>query len=202
MPEQSVITPTRRLNKAQRAVFDRVIAEFIHLTSSDAEQLTQLAEATIRYQTAERETRKNPTISVPVVNRATGNITGEKIVRNPAFTTVKEAQSQMNALARRLIIDAASAEKRQRLLTKKARALAAAEAAKRQSQSAEAKLTEDEIQTEMDEVRKVYITATEEVVRAEAIWRLTVFYPFMNDPEVVEELFTPLDSFKSMMPTR
>ena len=202
MPESTTITPTRRLNASQRAIFDRVCADFIHLTSSDAEQLTQYAEAVVRYQTAEKETRKHPAISVPVINRSTGNPTGEKLVRNPAFSTLKDAQSQMNTLARRLLIDAASTEKRQRLLTKKARALAAAEATSAAQQDAISKLTESEIQTEVDGLRKVWSHATEEVLRAEALWRLTVYYPLLNQVETEVDLFAPLDSFQLITQSR
>jgi hypothetical protein len=116
------ITPTRRLNAKERKVFDRVVADFTHFQPSDAEQLTQLAEATVRYEAAAKETKRNPTVSLPVINRASGNIVGEKVVRNPAYATLKEAQTAMNSLARRLMIDAHSAEKRQRLMTKRVRA--------------------------------------------------------------------------------
>lgn len=121
-PNSDPITPTRRLNAKERAVFERVVSEFTHLQASDAEQLTQFAEAAVRYEKAAKDTKKNPTVSSPVVNRATGNVTGEKIIRNPAFITLKEAQTAMNSLGRRLLIDAHSAEKRQRLLTKRVRA--------------------------------------------------------------------------------
>jgi len=122
------LEPTRRLTSKERRVFDRVSNEFEHLSVLDEEQLTQYAEAVIRYETALKQTRKHPTISVPVVNRSTGNVTGEKHVRNTAFATIKESLSQANTLARRLLIDAHSAEKRQRLLTKRARAAAGKEA--------------------------------------------------------------------------
>lgn len=139
-----MLKPTRRLNAAERAVFDKVCADFVHLAPTDAEMLTQYAEAAARYQTAAKETKKNPTVSVPVINRASGNIVGQKVVRSPSFVTLKEAQSQMNALARRLLIDAHSAEKRQRLLTKKARALQASEQAQAASNDAQP-FTEAEI---------------------------------------------------------
>ena len=82
--------PTRKLTAKERKVFERVLSEFIHLTSSDGEQLTQYAEAVIRYETAVKETKKHPIVSVPIINRSTGNLTGEKLIRNPAFVTVKE----------------------------------------------------------------------------------------------------------------
>lgn len=54
-------------------------------------------------------------------------MTGERQVRNPAFTTAKEAQASLVTLGRRLKIDAASAEWRQRRLTRSAQALGAIE---------------------------------------------------------------------------
>jgi len=177
------IVPTRRLTAKERSVFDRVVSDFVHLQGSDAEQLTQYAEAVVRYQTAAKEIKKNPNISIPVVNRATGNIVGEKLVRNPAFATVKETQTQMNTLARRLMIDAHSAEKRQRLLTRKARALAAVESKHSSDSSLLAGITEEQIKAEIEMAAKIYIHATPDVLRQDAIWTLTVFNPMMSiDP--------------------
>jgi hypothetical protein len=116
----SPLEPTRRLTTRERRVFDRV--------SNEPEHLTQYAEAVARYEDALKSTKKHALISVPVVNRSTGNVTGTKQIRNPAFATLKESLSQANTLARRLLIDAHSAEKRQRLLTKRARAAAGKEA--------------------------------------------------------------------------
>jgi len=65
------IAPTRKLTVKERRVFHRVLSEFVHLTSADAEQLTQYAEAVNRYESAVKEIKKHPTISVPVINRAT-----------------------------------------------------------------------------------------------------------------------------------
>lgn len=192
------ITPTRRLTAKERKIFARVTAEFIHLQPSDAEQLTQFAEAVIRYETAAKETKKHPTVAVPVVNRATGNVTGEKIVRNPAFTTVKEAQSQMNALARRLMIDAYSAEKRQRLLTKKARALAAAEMTSASHEAALSSATEEQIAIEIDRVAKTYIHATPETLRQHAIWYLTD--PYINMTPCTEEQIASGDTYRCEEP--
>jgi phage terminase small subunit len=189
VPDIASIQPTRRLPAKERAVFRKVLADFIHLQPSDAEQLTQYAEAVVRYQKAEKETRKRPTISTPVINRSTGNVTGEKIIRNPAWATLKEAQQQMNTLARRLMIDATSADKRQRLLTKKARSLAAQETGSAESQSAIANLTEFQIQERIAELRKVYTQATDDVIRDAAIWELTVCDPLLNDTEGDEDLY-------------
>jgi phage terminase small subunit len=194
LSEMATIAPSRRVPAAARLVFEKVASEFIHLRASDAEQLTQYAEAVVRYRTAEKETRKRPTISTPIVNRATGNIVGEKIVRNPAFATMREAQAQMNSLARRLMIDAHSADKRQRLLTKKARAMAASEAASAASQSAVANLTEFEIQNQMDEFRKRYTYATEDILRADVMWYLTVCKPLLDDPDGAEDIYGPLST--------
>jgi phage terminase small subunit len=180
----ATLTPTRRLNKAERTVFDRVNAEFIHLTPSDAEQLTSYAEAVVRYEVAVKETKKHPTIAIPVVNRTTGNVTGERITRNPAFATMREAMAQMVSLGRRLLIDAHSADKRQRLLTKKSRAMTAAEAKHAADGSAVAELDEGTIQTKMDELRKSLIAASDDVLRLEAIWYLTVYLPSCNDTDL------------------
>lgn len=192
LTQSITMTPTRRLKKAEREVFERVNSEFIHLTSTDAEQLTQYVEAVVRYEAALKQTTKHPTISVPVVNRSTGNITGEKIVRNPAFTTIKEAQSQMNALARRLMIDAHSAEKRQRMLTKRSRALAASESNTVSDAAALAEVSESQIQTEMDRLRMVLTKLNEDVLRREALWHLTVFLPSCDDHSMDEDIFAPL----------
>jgi hypothetical protein len=122
MNDLKAITPTRRLNGKERIVFDRVLDNFSHLKTSDAEQLTMYAEASVRYADASRDTKKNPTVKVPVINRSTGNVTNYKDVRNPQFRTVKEATSDMNSLARRLMIDSASQNKLLVLESKKARA--------------------------------------------------------------------------------
>jgi len=104
------LRPTRRISTRERAVFDRILRDFRHLRPSDAEMLTQYAETVVRYEIAAKETKKQPVVSVPIVNRASGNVTGEKQTRNPAFATLRESQQQMTALARRLMIDAASIE--------------------------------------------------------------------------------------------
>ncbi len=194
------IIPTRRLRAKDRVVFDKVLSDFIHLQPSDAEQLTQYAEAVIRYRTAEKETRKHPTISTPVINRSTGNVVGEKTARNPAYVTMREAHSQMNSLARRLMIDATSADKRQRLLTKKARALAACEATGAESRSAVANLTEVQIEAQIEEFRNKYTYTSEAVLRAEVLWYLTVCKPLLDDPDGDEDLYAPLESFTSTIP--
>ena len=108
-------------------MFRRILSEFQHLSTSDAETLTTYAEAVVRYDAARRETKKNPTVQTPVINRSTGNITGTRSARNPAFATLREALAQMTTLARRLLLDPASANKRATLLTKRARALRASE---------------------------------------------------------------------------
>jgi phage terminase small subunit len=175
------ITPSRKLAAKERKIFDRVVSEFIHLQTSDAEQLTQYAEAVVRYEAAAKDVKKSPTIAVPVVNRSTGNIVGEKLVRNPAFATIKEAQAQVNALARRLLIDAHSTEKRQRLLTKKSRALAASETQSAEDAAKLSGVSEAEIQGEIDRLAKIYIHATPETLRNQAIWYFTHYLPLMND---------------------
>jgi phage terminase small subunit len=188
------IVPTRRLPAKERAVFDKVLTDFIHLAPSDAEQLTQYAEAVVRYRKAEKDTRKDPTISTPIVNRATGNVVGQRTVRNPAFATMRESQAQMNSLARRLMIDATSADKRQRLLTKKARSMAASESASADAQAAIKNLTEEQIQATMDEFRKKYTYTTEAVLRADVMWYLTVAKPLLDDPDGDELIYGSLSS--------
>jgi hypothetical protein len=174
----TTLTPTRRLSAKERIIFDRLTSAFTHLQPSDEEQITQYAEANVRYQIAAKETKKNPTISVPVVNRSTGNVTGEKSVRNPSFTTLREATSQMNSLARRLMIDAHSSEKRLRLASKKLRSASGVVASNAASNVALASITEKEIKAEMRAVAKMYTAMTPMQVRAEAIWRLTD--PYLN----------------------
>lgn len=183
------ILPTRKLTAREQKVFDRVLAEFVHLTSADAEMLTQYCEAVARYQAAARETKKNPTIDLPVVNRATGNIVGHKPVRNPAFITLRESQSQANSLARRLMIDSVSTEKRQRLQSKQAKALAAREAKIVAESALKNGITEEQIQGEMERLRSVYIHATEDVIRQQAIWFWTVYKPLEDDPEANDGLY-------------
>lgn len=194
------ITPTRRLATKERRVFDRVLSEFIHLTTSDAEQLTQYAEAVVRYEMAAKETKKHPTVSISVVNRATGNVTGEKLVRNTAFVTLREAQVQITALARRLLIDSHSAEKRQRALTKRSRALAASEAKSATHAAALNGVSEEQIEAEIEHMRiaREYIHAPDDVLRHEAIWYLTVCLPLLkdNDPDL-DYLGIDLSSFRA-----
>jgi hypothetical protein len=88
------------------------------------------------------------------------------------------------------------------MLTNKARALAAAEATSAAQQDAASKLTEAEIQTEIHGLRKVWSHATEEVLRAEALWRLTVCYPLLNQVDTEVDLFAPLDSFQLITQSR
>jgi hypothetical protein len=132
----------------------------------------------IRYEEATKETRKNPTVSTPVVNRATGNIVGERIIRNPAFATLKEAASAIRSLARRLMIDAHSAEKRLRLLTKKSRALVAAES--QAADDATNTITEEQIAAKIKEQKAQGLAYDEVGLRTNAIWLLTVHDPDMR----------------------
>src|SRR5690242_958918 len=136
-PDVSELKPTRRLKPAARKVFDNVSTSFVHLAATDAEALTAYSEWSAIYAEALRETQRSPMVSVPVVNRSTGNVVGERTTRNPMFASMREAQQHVTSLGRRLLIDAHSAEKRQRLLTKKARALAAAEHAQAESADAD-----------------------------------------------------------------
>jgi hypothetical protein len=178
MDPNPTLIPTRRLNSKERRVFDRVASEFNHLTPTDEEQITQYAEAVVRYSTASKDSKKRPTVTLPVVNRSTGNVTGQKIVRNTSFATLKEAQAQINSLARRLMIDAHSAEKRLRYTSKKSRSAAGVVASDVASNVALASITEAEIQAEIAVVAKRYTLMTSAQVRAHAIWRLTD--PYLN----------------------
>ena len=151
MSDLAAITPTRRLSKKERSVFDRVLADFSHLKSSDAEQITQYAEASIRYADAARDTKKNPTVKVPVINRSTGNVTQYRDVRNPSFRTVKEATSDMNSLARRLMIDSASQNKLLVLESKRARAATGKASMTVWERTVLASITEEQIVFKMTE---------------------------------------------------
>jgi phage terminase small subunit len=154
MSDSVVIAPSRRLSAKERKIFDRVLSEFSHLVPSDAEQLTQYSEAAIRYQVAAKEIKQNPTVEIAVVNRASGNITGFKIVRNPAFVTLREASAQMVSLGRRLMIDAHSAEKRMRMQSKKARSQSSVEADAITERDLRASLTQEQIEAAMTSNRK------------------------------------------------
>lgn len=174
---ETPIAPTRKLKAAERRIFDRVTSSFLHLSPSDSEQLTQYAEAVARYEAAIKETKLRPLLSIPIINRSTGNVTGEKTVRNPAFATIKEATGLITSLARRLMIDAHSAEKRQKLLTKKARALAACESKSASDAEILGAINEEQIRAEMCNQAKTYIHASEDALRQNALWFLTVFQP-------------------------
>lgn len=170
--ETSTLKPTRRLKPAARKVFDGVLSSFVHLGPSDAEQLTAYAEWSAIYAEALRETQRRPTVSVPVINRSTGNVVGEKTTRNPAFATLREAQQHVTSLGRRLLIDAHSADKRQRLLTKKARALAASEHATAAKDDARASFSEEQIGDTMRELRQHGYTLRGEALRNLALTQL------------------------------
>jgi hypothetical protein len=173
-----VITPTRRLNTKEKKVFDRIVSEFSHLQSSDAEQLTQYAETQVRYVLSQNQAKRNPTVTVPVINRSTGNVTGEKTVRNnTAFATMKESAALLVSLGRRLLIDAHSAEHRSRLLTKRARALAASESKAAANAATLNAITEEQIEAGMQEQAKTYTAATPDTLRQLALWHLTVYLP-------------------------
>jgi phage terminase small subunit len=139
------INPVRKLSAKERKVFDRVVSDFSHIGQTASEMLCRFAEASVRYEDAVKDIKKNPTVKTAVINRSTGNIVGYKEVRNPAFRTLSEAQSQMNALARRLLIDAASENRRLTLLSKKSRALNADEEAYRDEKQCRDSLTEEQI---------------------------------------------------------
>jgi len=183
------ILPTRKLTAKERRIFDRILAEFVHLNSSDAEQLTQYSEAVARYERAAKETKLRPTIDSPVVNRASGNITGYKSIRNPAFITLRESQSQANSLARRLMIDAVSTEKRQRLQSKQMQALSGREAKIAAESARNCWVSEEDVQEEMERRRAIYRYSNEDVLRQEAIWYLTVCLPLLEDPEGDEDIY-------------
>ena len=153
MSASQLLAPTRRLPAKERRVFDEVLSNFVHFGPSDAETLTQYAEAVIRYEKAAKEAKRNPTLTLPTFNKATGNQTGTRVVRNPALTTIKEAQTQMATLARRLMIDPSSAEKRARLLTKRSRALLASEQAQAANKDISRKFSEAEVEAMMRQLQ-------------------------------------------------
>jgi phage terminase small subunit len=191
--ETPLLKPTRRLKPSARKVFEQVQAGFIHLSPSDAEQLTQYAEWSAIYADALHETQRHPTITVPVINRSTGNVVGEKIVRNPMFATLREAQQQVTTLGRRLLIDAHSADKRQRLLTKKARALTASEQAQaaENARGEEFTFTDEQIVAVMHELTERGDQHTGDELRQGALCELrfaAMIARDKNDPEM-KELF-------------
>jgi hypothetical protein len=177
MSSDSLITPTRRISSKERKVFDRVLSSFEHLQASDAEQLTSYSEAVVRYETAAKECKEFPTIEQPVVNRASGNIVGHKVVRNTAHASMKEAGSQMISLARRLLIDTASANKRMTLLSKRARALRAQEekdAEKHAGKATDAHIREHiKLMLKDDPTRAAY---SSKALYEEARWQLDVYF--------------------------
>lgn len=185
--DAQTLKPTRRLTAAESRVFRQVSSDFVHFGSTDAEMLTAYAEAVVRYQDAAKEAKRKPTLTVPTFNKATGNKTGKKIIRNPALTTVKEAQQQMMSLARRLLIDPASAEKRQRLLTKKARAMAASEQAYAAQSDAAPKWSEEEITTMMKRLAPAFASTPAVDMRSAAICELEL-QDCAADPECADLL--------------
>ena len=193
MDPNPTLIPTRRLTSKERAVFDRVASEFVHLTPTDEEQLTQYAEAVVRYTSAAKSVKKSPTISLPVVNRSTGNVTGEKIVRNPAFISLKEASSATASLGRRLMIDAHSAEKRSRLATKRARAELGIVASEVAANIAALSITEEQIEAVMRDASKTYTAMPLAQLRDYAIWVLTD--PYLNSAPDDDDayLFAPVN---------
>jgi phage terminase small subunit len=193
MDPNPTLTPTRRLTSKERAVFDRVASEFVHLTPTDEEQITQYAEAVARYTSAAKECKKHPTISLPVVNRSTGNITGEKIVRNTSFASLKEAQTQMNSLARRLMIDAHSAEKRLRLASKIARSAFGIVASEVAANIAALSITEKQIEAVMRDAAGRYTAMSPAQLREYAIWVLTDPYLNSAPDEIDAYLFAPVN---------
>jgi phage terminase small subunit len=155
MPE--VLVPIRRLTGKEKKVFDRVVSDFDHLNQTSAEMLCRYSEAFVRYEDASKEVKRHPTVKQPVVNRSTGNVTGFKEIRNPAFRTLAEAQSQLNSLARRLLIDAASETKRLTLQSKKARSFSALEHEVRNERDIRASLTEEQIADGFERYLKRYV---------------------------------------------
>lgn len=193
MDQNPTLIPTRRLTAKERAVFDRVASEFVHLTPTDEEMLSQYSEAVARYTSAAKSVKKSPTISLPVVNRSTGNVTGEKTIRNPAFATLKEATAQMNSLARRLMIDAHSAKKRLRLASKIARSAFGIVASEVAANIAALSITEEQIQAAVQDASKKYPAMPPAQLRDYAIWLLTD--PYLNSPPDDDDayLFAPVN---------
>lgn len=187
-PDALTLKPTRRLKPAARKVFDKVSSGFVHLAPTDAETLTAYSEWSAIYAEALRETQRSPLVTVPIVNRSTGNVVGERTTRNPMFATLSEAQAHVTSLGRRLLIDAHSAEKRQRLLTKKARALAAAEHAQAESTDDVApKWSEEEIAKMMRRLAPTLASTPAVNLRSAAICQLELI-ECAADPECADIL--------------
>lgn len=184
--ETALLKPTRRLKSAARKVFEQVSSSFVHLAPTDAETLTQYSEWSAIYQEALRETQRSPTVSIPVINRSTGNVVGERTARNPAFATLREAQQHVTSLGRRLLIDAHSADKRQRLLTKKSRALAASEQAQA-AQTDAPKWTEEQITEMMRRIAPRFAATPAVDLRSAAICELEL-QECATDPECADML--------------
>ena len=175
----NVVMPNKRLAAKERRVFDRVVSEFAHLKQSDADMIARYSEAFIRYETAAAQVKRYPMVQKPTINRSTGNVVGTTPVRNPLFRTVAEAQSQMNSLARRLLIDAASENRRLSLQSKKARSAAAVAA------ESATRYTEEEIEREALERAKRFPLATAATLRQLAIDVFDDFFsPDWDDPEL------------------
>ena len=168
------VQPTRRLLKAEMVVFSRVLGEFPHLQASDSELLTQFAETVIRYEKALKDWKKRPEIETTITQ---GRQQITKTVPNPARVVVKQAQQAMVSLSRRLLIDAASVDKRMKLLAKKA--FANGETVDDYVSDGTYGFTEDQIKAESDALRDIYHKTDDTALRQSALFNLRLMRELM-----------------------
>ena len=54
-------------------------------------------------------------------------------------------------------------------------------------------ITEEQIQAEMERLSHESFFATEDALRQDAVWHLTVFRPLLEDPDGDEDIFAPIN---------
>lgn len=176
-----IIEPTYKLAIKERREFERILAQYSHFLPGDADALTRLAVLYSRYRSAERETKRKPMVDVPIVNRSTGNVTGHKQTRNPAFATLRETSVQIARLERNLLIGPAYDAKRQAMLTKRARAAQGAEQAAAEESAIEIAITPAVIAAEIEDIQSIHGPDYFEPGQAEriALDHLRIVYPLL-----------------------
>lgn len=176
-----ILEPTRRLAPKERRQFERVVGQYSHFLPGDADALTRLAVAYARYIDAEKDTRKNPMVQIPVVNRSTGNVTGHKPARNPAFATLKEMAQLIARLERNLLIGPAYDAKRQAMLTKRARAAQGAAEDAAEESAIDSAITPEVIAAEIEDVESTFGPDyfTPEQAEHVALHHLRIVYPLL-----------------------
>lgn len=116
------IKPTKRLAPKARKHFDRITAQNPHLLPENADAVTSYALALAGRDAAEIEITKRPRITVPVVNRSTGNVTGHAVKRNTAaFADLRLYSQQVRQYERSLRIGPAYDAQRSAMTTRRAR---------------------------------------------------------------------------------